>query len=52
MTESINSNTLIITEPEEEPAEEEKIEDDEDDLSRIKAEIMKALSRLEQAEVE
>ncbi len=33
-------------------AEEEKIEDDEDDLSKIKAEIMKALSRLEQAEVE
>lgn len=32
--------------------EEEKIEDDEDDLSRIKGEIMKALSRLEQAEVE
>ena len=32
--------------------EEEKIEDDEDDLTRIKGEIMKALSRLEQAEVE
>jgi hypothetical protein len=32
--------------------EEEKIEEDEEDLDRIKREIMKALSRLEQAEVE
>ena len=31
---------------------EEKIEDDEDDLDKIKGEIMKTLSRLEQAEVE
>ncbi len=32
--------------------DEEKIEEDEDDLTKIKGEIMKALSRLEQAEVE
>jgi len=32
--------------------DEEKIEGDEDDLTKIKAEITKALSRLEQAEVE
>jgi len=32
--------------------EEEKIEEDEEDLDRIKREIMKALSKLEQAEVE
>ncbi len=31
---------------------EEKVEDDEDDLDKIKGEIMKTLSRLEQAEVE
>ncbi len=32
--------------------EEENIEDDDDDLDRIKGEIMKTLSKLEQAEVE
>lgn len=32
--------------------EEEKIEDDDKDLDKIKSEIMKALSKLEQAEVE
>ncbi|KAG2478977.1 MAG: hypothetical protein NPMRTH1_160006 [Nitrosopumilales archaeon] len=32
--------------------DEEKIEEDEDDLTKIKGEIIKALSRLEQAEVE
>jgi len=32
--------------------DEEKIEEDEDDLTKIKGEIMKTLSRLEQAEVE
>jgi len=32
--------------------DEDKIEEDEDDLDRIKGEIMKTLSRLEQAEVE
>jgi len=32
--------------------EEENIEDDDDDLDRIKVEIMKTLSKLEQAEVE
>jgi hypothetical protein len=32
--------------------EEENIEDDDDDLERIKGEIMKTLSKLEQAEVE
>ena len=32
--------------------EEEKFEDDEDDLDKIKREIMKTLSKLEQAEVE
>ena len=32
--------------------DEEKIEDNEDDLTKIKGEIMKTLSRLEQAEVE
>lgn len=32
--------------------EEEKIEDDDDDLDKIKGEIMKTLSKLEQAEVE
>jgi len=32
--------------------DEEKIEEDEDDLTKIKREIMKTLSRLEQAEVE
>ncbi|MFB5646354.1 MAG: hypothetical protein ACE5R3_07145 [Nitrosopumilaceae archaeon] len=32
--------------------DEEKIDDDEDDLDKIKGEIMKTLSRLEQAEVE
>jgi len=32
--------------------DEEKIEDDEDDLAKIKGEIMKTLSKLEQAEVE
>jgi len=32
--------------------DEEKIEEDEDDLTKIKREISKTLSRLEQAEVE
>ena len=32
--------------------EEENIEDDDDDLDRIKGEILKTLSKLEQAEVE
>ncbi|MGB9002964.1 MAG: hypothetical protein WCC52_04070, partial [Nitrosotalea sp.] len=32
--------------------EEEKIEDDDKDLDKIKSEIMKALSKLEQVEVE
>ncbi|HEY6949870.1 MAG TPA: hypothetical protein VI146_04610, partial [Nitrososphaeraceae archaeon] len=32
--------------------EEEKLEDDDKDLDKIKSEIMKALSKLEQVEVE
>ena len=32
--------------------EEEKLDDDEDDIEKIKVEIMKTLSKLEQAEVE
>jgi uncharacterized protein Yka (UPF0111/DUF47 family) len=34
------------------PVEPEEVEDDEDDLDSIKREIMKTLSKLEQAEVE
>jgi hypothetical protein len=51
--------TEIISEPEEKKPkptiklpEEEKFDDDEDDLDKIKGEIMKTLSKLEQAEVE
>lgn len=51
--------TEIISEPEEKKPkptiklpEEEKFEDDEDDLDKIKGELMKTLSKLEQAEVE
>ena len=53
------SKTEIISEPEEKKPkptiklpEEEKFEDDEDDLDKIKGELMKTLSKLEQAEVE
>ncbi len=53
------SKTEIISEPEEKKPkptiklpEEEKFEDDEDDLDKIKVELMKTLSKLEQAEVE
>ena len=42
----------ITPEPSANLPEEEKIDEDEDDLDKIKGEIMKTLSRLEQAEVE